>query len=220
MAARLPAAIISPTAKHTATVIFLHGLGDTGHGWCDEFKSYALPHVKYIFPHAPANPVTLNGGMRMPSWFDIRGLTPDAAEDDVGINRARDQLLSFIDDEEKSSIPSSRIVVGGFSQGGAVALFTAMTSARKLGGVLAFSTWMPLNKTVMSAAAEANKTTPVLQCHGTADPLVPLRWGQMTELLLQSFNPAHKLMKLPGVGHSGCEEEMDAMKEFLNKTLA
>ncbi|KAF6041207.1 LYPLA1 [Bugula neritina] len=219
MAARVACASIAPTAKHTATVIFLHGLGDTGDGWCQEFRSRAQhPWIKYIFPHAPTQPVSLNMGMNMPSWFDIKGLSPDAPQDEVGLKKSSDLLRSIIDEEAKS-IPSERIVIGGFSQGGAVAIYTSLTSDIKLGGLLAFSTWLPLHTKVMDIVKDANKKVPTLQCHGDIDPMVPFTWGKMTAMLLKQLNPEHEMCKLSGVMHSSSPEEMEQCRKFLLKSL-
>uniref|UniRef100_A0A3Q0SHA9 Acyl-protein thioesterase 1 n=1 Tax=Amphilophus citrinellus TaxID=61819 RepID=A0A3Q0SHA9_AMPCI len=118
MSVPLPA-IVPAARKATAAVIFLHGLGDTGHGWAEAFAGIRIPHVKYICPHAPTMPVTLNMRMNMPSWFDIYGLSPDADEDEAGIKRASDNLKALIDQEVKNGIPSHRIILGGFSQAAA-----------------------------------------------------------------------------------------------------
>uniref|UniRef100_A0A3Q2YH48 Acyl-protein thioesterase 1 n=1 Tax=Hippocampus comes TaxID=109280 RepID=A0A3Q2YH48_HIPCM len=115
MSAPLPA-IVPAARKATAAVIFLHGLGDTGHGWAEAFGGIRIPHVKYICPHAPTMPVTLNMRMSMPSWFDIYSLSPNAEEDESGIKRASDNLKTMIDQEVKNGIPSHRIILGGFSQ--------------------------------------------------------------------------------------------------------
>uniref|UniRef100_UPI003AAA4B8E acyl-protein thioesterase 1 isoform X4 n=1 Tax=Centroberyx gerrardi TaxID=166262 RepID=UPI003AAA4B8E len=118
MSAPLPA-IVPAARKATAAVIFLHGLGDTGHGWAEAFAGIRIPHVKYICPHAPTMPVSLNMRMSMPSWFDIYGLSPDASEDESGIKRASENLKALIDQEVKNGIPSHRIMLGGFSQASA-----------------------------------------------------------------------------------------------------
>lgn len=115
MSAPLPA-IVPAARKATAAVIFLHGLGDTGHGWAEAFAGIRIPHVKYICPHAPIMPVTLNMRMNMPSWFDIYGLSPNANEDEAGIKRASENIKALIDQEVKNGIPSHRIILGGFSQ--------------------------------------------------------------------------------------------------------
>uniref|UniRef100_A0A3Q3K451 Acyl-protein thioesterase 1 n=1 Tax=Monopterus albus TaxID=43700 RepID=A0A3Q3K451_MONAL len=118
MSAPLPA-IVPAARRATAAVIFLHGLGDTGHGWAEAFTGIRIPHVKYICPHAPTMPVSLNMRMSMPSWFDIYGLSPDAGEDESGIKRASENIKALIDQEVKNGIPSHRIILGGFSQASA-----------------------------------------------------------------------------------------------------
>ncbi|XP_067936206.1 acyl-protein thioesterase 2-like [Watersipora subatra] len=215
---RLPAATISPTSKHTATVIFLHGLGDTGQGWCELFKQGALPWIKYIFPHAPSQPVSLNAGMSMPSWFDIHGLSANSPQDEQGIKKSSAMLTDLIREETKS-VPAERIVVGGFSQGGAVALFNSLTENVKLAGVLAFSTWLPLHTKITTMLKDANKRTPILQCHGDLDPVVPYPLGSTTAAFLKQLNPEHELHMLSGVMHSSSPEELEKSKKFLLKCL-
>ena len=143
---------VAPKDAHTATVIFLHGLGDSGHGWLPVAKQlWAVPglsHVKWILPHAPSIPITLNGGMRMPGWFDLSTLDKLAdptAEDEAGLRRAVEAVDKLVQAEVDAGTPEGRIVLGGFSQGGAVALLTAISGRRKLAGVVALSTWVPLS---------------------------------------------------------------------------
>uniref|UniRef100_A0A8C7TSJ5 palmitoyl-protein hydrolase n=1 Tax=Oncorhynchus mykiss TaxID=8022 RepID=A0A8C7TSJ5_ONCMY len=140
------AVTVSGTEKETAAVIFLHGLGDSGHGWADAMTAIRLPHVKYICPHAPRIPVTLNMKMTMPSWFDLMGLSPDSPEDEAGIKRAAENIKAIIDHEAKNGIPANRVLLGGFSQGGALSLYTALTCQQQLAGVVALSCWLPLHK--------------------------------------------------------------------------
>uniref|UniRef100_A0A2K6FWR8 Acyl-protein thioesterase 1 n=1 Tax=Propithecus coquereli TaxID=379532 RepID=A0A2K6FWR8_PROCO len=116
MSAPLPA-VVPAARKATAAVIFLHGLGDTGHGWAEAFAGIRSSHIKYICPHAPVRPVTLNMNMAMPTWFDIIGLSPDSQEDEPGIKHAAECIKALIDQEVKNGIPSNRIILGGFSQG-------------------------------------------------------------------------------------------------------
>uniref|UniRef100_A0A8D2B7G5 Acyl-protein thioesterase 1 n=1 Tax=Sciurus vulgaris TaxID=55149 RepID=A0A8D2B7G5_SCIVU len=115
MSAPLPS-VVPAARKATAAVIFLHGLGDTGHGWAEAFAGIRSSHIKYICPHAPIMPVTLNMKMAMPSWFDIIGLSPDSQEDEPGIKQAAESVKALIDQEVKNGIPSNRIILGGFSQ--------------------------------------------------------------------------------------------------------
>ncbi|TRZ04408.1 hypothetical protein DNTS_023514 [Danionella cerebrum] len=115
--------VVPAACKATAAVIFLHGLGDTGHGWAQAMAEIRTPHVKYICPHAPIMPVTLNMNMAMPSWFDIIGLHPGAEEDVTGIKKASESIKALIEQEVHNGIPSHRIVLGGFSQVNTLSLF-------------------------------------------------------------------------------------------------
>ncbi|XP_060798935.1 acyl-protein thioesterase 2 [Neoarius graeffei] len=216
------AVTMSGTEKETAAVIFLHGLGDTGHGWADAMTPMRLPYVKYIYPHAPRIPVTLNMKMTMPSWFDLIGLTPEAPEDEAGIKRAAENIKAIIDHEAKNGIPPHRILLGGFSQGGALSLYTALTCQHKLAGVVALSCWLPLHKTFPQAASgSANKDIPILQCHGEMDPMIPSQFGAMTAEKLKAIVSPQKVTfcTYPGLMHSSCPQELSAVKEFIEKQL-
>ncbi|CAH1773991.1 unnamed protein product, partial [Owenia fusiformis] len=200
-------------------VIFLHGLGDTGHGWLEAFTQIAKPHIKYICPNAPTMPVSLNGGFEMPSWFDIKGLDPKSPEDEDGIKKAAKSLQDIISEEEtKNNIKSDRIIVGGFSQGGAVALYSALTTDKPLAGILGLSTWLPLHKS-FPQGCKGNKATPILQCHGKSDPVVPFTMGNMTADLLKSFTSNHELKSFNGLGHSSSPQEMQDVQVFIDKVL-
>ncbi|XP_063779798.1 acyl-protein thioesterase 1 isoform X2 [Pseudophryne corroboree] len=184
--------------------------------------SIRSPHIKYICPHAPIMPVSLNMNMSMPSWFDIIGLSPDAQEDDAGIKQASENIKALIDQEVKNGIPSNRIILGGFSQGGALSLYTALTTSQKLAGVLALSCWLPLRSSFPQAAANsANKDVSVLQCHGESDTLVPYLYGSLTSQTLKALiNPANVSFKAyPGLAHTSCNQEMTDVKQFIEKQL-
>lgn len=158
----------------------------------------------------------------MPSWFDIYGLSPDAQEDESGIKRASENIKALIDQEVKNGIPSHRIILGGFSQGGALSLYTALTTQQKLAGVVALSCWLPLRNAFPQASANsANKDMPVLQCHGDADPLVPCMFGSQTAEKMKSLiNPSNITFKsYRGLPHSACPEEMVDIKRFIEKQL-
>lgn len=210
--------VISATSKHTASVIFLHGLGDTGHGWAAALQMLKLPHVKYICPTAPIMPVTLNAGYKMPSWFDLKTLDSDGPEDEEGIKRASESVFQMIAEEEEKGIPSNRIVLGGFSQGGALAIYTALRCNKPLAGVVALSCWLPLYKQ-FPYAAEGNIDIPLLQCHGDLDTVVPYKWGRMTHELLKTFMLGAELKCYKGLCHTSCEEEMKDVNNFLEKIL-
>ncbi|XP_037677470.1 acyl-protein thioesterase 1-like [Choloepus didactylus] len=199
MSAPLPA-IVPAARKATAAVIFLHGLGDTG----------------------PVMPVTLNMNMTMPSWFDIIGLSPGSQEDEPGIKQAAENVKSLIDQEVKNGIPSNRIILGGFSQGGALSLYTALTTQQKLAGVIALSCWLPLRDSFpQGPITGTNKDISILQCHGDCDPLVPLMFGSVTtEKLKTLVNPANVAFKTyGGLMHSSCHQEMMDIKQFIDKVL-
>uniref|UniRef100_A0A3P8ZQQ3 Acyl-protein thioesterase 1 n=1 Tax=Esox lucius TaxID=8010 RepID=A0A3P8ZQQ3_ESOLU len=156
------------------------------------------------------------------SRFDIIGLQTDAEEDEAGIKQASENIKALIDQEVKNGIPSHRIVLGGFSQGGALSLYTALTTQQKLGGVVALSCWLPLRNSFPQASANsANKEMNVLQCHGEADPLVPVTFGCLTvEKLKTLCNPSNITFKTyPRMPHSACPEEMMDIKEFIEKQL-
>jgi len=210
--------IVNATAKHTATVIFLHGLGDTGHGWASAMGAVVAPYMKVICPTANTMPVTLNAGFRMPSWFDLTSLDVNAQEDATGIKAARELVHGIIQKEIAAGIPASRIVLGGFSQGGGLALYSALTHSPALGGVVALSCWLPLRGEFPAAASDTTNT-PVLQCHGDCDPVVPYKFGQLTSGLLKKFLPNAVFKSYNGMMHSSCDEEMSAIKDFLSEKL-
>ena len=212
--------VLAPKGRHTATVIFLHGLGDTGHGWAGGFDEIKEDHIKYVFPTANTIPVTLNGGMPMPSWFDIFTLNFGGQEDTDGIMKASRKLVSLVEKEEKNGIPSERIVIGGFSQGGAVALHAGIFCGKKLGGLLALSSWMPLHDQALKV-----KTPPefsILQCHGQVDPIVRFTYGKMTADLLSDKMkcPKHVFKIYPNLAHSSSISEMQDVKAFLADVLS
>ncbi|RWS24050.1 Acyl-protein thioesterase 1-like protein [Leptotrombidium deliense] len=230
MSSQLNCVVNNPKSgqQHTATIIFMHGLGDTGHGWAQTINVIKPPFAKSICPTAyvyrvfeiPVVPVTLNAGFEMPSWFDLRTLDATGPEDSEGIKKACQWIHSLIEEEEtKHGIPSNRIVVGGFSQGGGLAVHSALRYPRPLAGVVAFSCWLPLHKEYPGALSEANKDIPIFQCHGDSDPVVPLRWGQMSAELLSRMTSKHQLKVYKGMSHSSSEEELRDAKDFLVKIL-
>ncbi|KAJ3629753.1 hypothetical protein MTP99_014123 [Tenebrio molitor] len=193
--------VIAATAKHTATLIFLHGLGDTGQGWASAMAALRPAHVKVICPTAPTMPVTLNAGFRMPSWFDLRTLDASGPEDEEGIKQATKQIHTMIDNEMKEGIPANRIIVGGFSQGGALAMYSALVFPQQLGAM----------KTV--------KDLHVLQCHGDCDPVVPYKWGQMTASVLKTLLKEPEFKSYRGLMHTSSDEELRDVKDFIDKHL-
>ncbi|XP_026730732.1 acyl-protein thioesterase 1 [Trichoplusia ni] len=210
--------IIAATAKQTASLIFLHGLGDTGHGWASTIAAIRGPHVKVICPTASAMPVTLNAGFRMPSWFDLKTLDATAPEDEEGIVRATDLVHRLIADEVKAGIPSSRILLGGFSQGGALALHAGLTYPEPLAGVMSLSCWLPRHAHFPDNV-KAPLELPIFQAHGDCDPVVPFKWGQMTASFLKTFMKNVEFSTYQGLSHSSSEAELKDMRGFIDRML-
>ncbi|XP_053606378.1 acyl-protein thioesterase 1 [Plodia interpunctella] len=210
--------IIAATAKQTASLIFLHGLGDTGHGWASTIAAIRGSHVKVICPTASTMPVTLNAGFRMPSWFDLRTLDATAPEDEEGIVRATTLVHGLISDEIKAGIPANRVLLGGFSQGGALALHAAMTYPQPLAGVMSLSCWLPRHAHFPDAV-KSPLDLPVFQAHGDCDPVVPYKWGQMTASFLKTFMKNIEFNTYQGLTHSSSEAELKDMKAFIERTL-
>ncbi|CAF0897426.1 unnamed protein product [Adineta steineri] len=219
--------IIPACDKHTATIIFLHGLGDVGGSWYDAFKTCriikSMPYVKFIFPTAPVRKVTLNMGMPMTSWFDILGLEQDVKEDQEGIETSSMLLNNLIEEEIQNGISPECIIIGGFSMGGAIALHAALTSSYTLGGVIALSTWLPLSTTFPQALVSGDKkiNLPILQCHGDEDPLVQLKWARLTEQRIKSMGfKQYAFREYKNMGHASCDREMKDVSSFILQHLS
>ncbi|WRT69213.1 uncharacterized protein IL334_006197 [Kwoniella shivajii] len=228
---------VSPKEAHTATVIFFHGLGDSGHGWLPVAKMLwsSFPNVKWVLPHAPQIPITLNGGMRMPGWFDIAGLdnlTDSKYDDEKGLLASVAAVDALIQAEVDSGIPENKIIVGGFSQGGVISVLTALTTERKLGGVIGLSTWVALSHKVDEIKSTNAADIPMFWGHGTADPTVGYEYGQQSiELLTKRLNfpllspgtkfarPGLRFESYQGLGHSSSPQEINDMKVWLTEAL-
>ncbi len=191
-------------AAGPATVIFLHGLGDSGEGWEDgaELWQTKLPHVKFILPTASIQPVTLNRGMKMTSWHDIKSLEAIDSSAFTGIDASRAYIDSVIADEIKSGTAPNRIILGGFSQGGAMTLYTGLQSSHKLAGLICLSGYLPYSGSDFASkiAAGGNGTTPVFIGHGEADPVVNPKAGAKAAETLKAANVPVRLSLSTG-GH-------------------
>ncbi|GAA6009618.1 hypothetical protein JCM10207_004126 [Rhodosporidiobolus poonsookiae] len=222
-------AVVPALGKHTATVIFSHGLGDTAAGWIPLAQALRsrFKHVKWVLPTAPVQPVTCNGGYRMTSWFDIQELpspgdpSPIVAQDEPGMLASVGTISRLVSAEVDAGIRSERVVVGGFSQGAVIAYLTALTSERKLGGIVALSGFLGMADKVKSMKTDHASKTPVFHGHGTADPIVAYKWGQATVDKLRTELGFENLefKSYPGMGHSFCEDEQADLEKFLAKVL-
>ncbi|KAI9095541.1 acyl-protein thioesterase-1 [Phlyctochytrium arcticum] len=215
--------VVPAVTQHTATIFFLHGLGDSGHGWAPVAKmlSPLLPHAKWILPHAPTRPITLNNGFPMPAWYDIHSLNAGGPEDLPAILESVAGIHDLIKAEVASGIPADRIIVGGFSQGGAVALsLNLMSNDYKFAGFVVLSGYLPLSQSIPSVIKDTNKDTRIAMFHGEADEVVAYRWGQMSKDKMEQLGRGPISFKsYPGMGHSTCPEELKDVATALNDML-
>lgn len=209
--------IIETAPNPDAAVILLHGLGADGNDFVPIVQEMGLPQsvaVRFVFPHAPHRPVTINGGMAMPAWFDILGLDRTAAADEAGIRESSALLDSLIDAQIAAGIAPERIVIAGFSQGGAIALFTGLRRRGPLAGVLALSTYLPLQQVVTQEHAGQQAVLPILMVHGTQDPVLPIALAEDARDFMQALQYDIQWQTYP-MPHSVCMEEIQLMREWL-----
>ncbi|HEY7639632.1 MAG TPA: alpha/beta fold hydrolase [Steroidobacteraceae bacterium] len=213
--------VLDPPTPPDATVIWLHGLGADGFDFVPIVEELRLPPtfaVRFIFPHARPRPVTINGGFVMRAWYDITSLGPDRKEDDAGIRESAEVVRGYIEQENARGIGSERIVIAGFSQGGAIAFQAALRHPQRLAGVMALSTYLPLRETLAVEAAPANKNVPILMCHGLQDQMLPASLGMASRDLLQSLGYQVEWKAYP-MEHSVCMEEVLDISKWLQARL-
>ena len=208
---------IEPGQPAQASVIWLHGLGASGHDFEPIVPELQLPDdlpVRFIFPHAPTIPVTVNGGMVMPAWYDILAMDIDRKVDENGVLASADAVDALIERELTRGIPSERIIIAGFSQGGAVGYQCALRHPKPLGGLLTLSTYMAMPVTPSSA----NDRLPVMVSHGTFDPVVPEQLGQRAVAALKGMglNPEYRSYPME---HMVCLEQIRDMGQWIRERL-
>ena len=197
-----------------ASVIWLHGLGADGFDFVPVVDMLNLAQVRFILPHAPSMAVTRNNGYVMPAWYDLYAPSESQQEDLAGITRSEDYLNSLIENEIKRGIASDQIVLAGFSQGGAIALHSATRYPKKLAGVLALSTYLPLKATLAKQAHAANLATPIFMAHGRADDIISLDRALASRLSLQESGFSVQWHEY-AMAHSVCAEEINDIRLFL-----
>lgn len=214
---------IGPQAGVAGSVIWLHGLGADGHDFepiVPELRLDGLLNLRFVFPHAPVRPVTINNGMAMRAWYDIINFQRDGPQDEVGIRDSAMQLKALMAREQERGVPLAKIVLAGFSQGGAIAMHTAVRMPSRLAGLLVLSSWLPLaesfRKEVVDAETSQPRDLPVLVAHGSFDPVLPLALGEQIrdELLGAGFAPEWHSYPM---AHSVCAEEIGAIRKWLLK---
>ncbi len=211
-----------PGATAQASIIVLHGLGADGNDFVPfarELDLRTIGPVRYIFPHAPQIPVTLNGGYVMRAWYDIRNADLVQREDEAGLRASNEALAALIDRERERGVAASRIVLAGFSQGCAMTLMTGLRYPERLAGLAGLSGYVPLADTTASERHEANHNTPIFLAHGRADPVVPIARGEASRDLLQSLKYPVEWHSY-AMQHSVCPEEVGDFNRWLVKVLS
>lgn len=199
------------------SIIWLHGLGADGNDFVPMVDELKLPAaVRFIFPHAPKIPVTINGGFVMRAWYDIAGDSIDEQQDEAGIRRSQVAIEAFIAQEIARGIPAEHIFLAGFSQGGAIALHTALHLQTPLAGVLALSTYLPLAD--LANVETINRTAPIFMAHGRNDPVVPYALGVASRDRLLHLNCSVDWHMYP-MQHSVCNEEVMDIQAWLTKAI-
>lgn len=210
-----------PRGPATASVILLHGLGADGHDFAPIVPELGLPpdhRLRFVFPHAPEQAVTINGGMVMPAWYDIAEVDITARQDAVGIRASATRLAALIDRERQRGVETQRIVVAGFSQGGAIALHAGLRHAEPLAGILALSTYLPLADSLVQEASPANQNVPIFMGHGLYDPVVPFVHGSRSCRLLEDMGYPARLRSYR-MEHTVCAEEVHDIAVWLREVL-
>jgi phospholipase/carboxylesterase len=207
-----------------ASIVLMHGLGADGNDFvpiCDEMDFSAIGPVRFVFPNAPHIPVTINGGYRMPAWYDIFAPFTDSAprrEDEAGLRQSQAALNAVLEREKARGIPASRTVIAGFSQGCAMALLTGLRYPERLAGIVALSGYLPLASSTAMERHAANVDTPIFMAHGLQDPVVVLARAQEARESLQRLGYAIDWHDYP-MPHSVCPQEIADLNQFLVKVL-
>jgi phospholipase/carboxylesterase len=217
----LEAVEIETGRNPTGAVIWLHGLGADGHDFAPIVPQLVGPDerpLRFVFPHAPVRPVTINGGMSMRAWYDILGFNRGIPQDEVGIRAADGEVRALIRRENERGIPSSHIVLGGFSQGGAISLFSGPRYPEKLAGIMGLSCYLLLEDTLPAERTRANYQTPIFLAHGSQDPVVDARRGTEARQLLEAGGYPVEWHAYP-MPHSVCPQEVADIAAWLRKVL-
>ena len=219
MPGTLDAIEIETARNPAASIIWLHGLGADGNDFAPIVPALKLPGaaIRFVFPHAPVQPVTINGGMRMRAWYDIT----DGAirrEDESGVRASQTLIEALIAREKERGTAANRLVLAGFSHGGAIALQTGLRHSERVAGIMALSTYLPIADKFAAEASEANRDAPIFMAHGSHDPIIPLARAEQSRGLLQSLGYNVEWREYP-MQHSVCPEEVSDIGAWLGKVL-
>ncbi|WP_281213385.1 alpha/beta hydrolase [Shewanella insulae] len=213
---------IEPQSQCRACVIWLHGLGDSGAGFAPVVPLLGLPDelgVRFIFPHAPSMPVTINQGYVMPAWYDIKGMEVDNRADMAGVLASELAITALIEEQIASGVPSDKIVLAGFSQGGVMSLFTGLRFSKRLAGIMALSCYLPTGNALPDNLSDANRDTPLLQQHGEQDEVVPLALGHSAFELISKAGYQTQWQTYP-MGHSVLPNQLQEIGQWLKARLS
>lgn len=213
--------VVEPSGPVDASIVFLHGLGADGHDFepiVPELGAERVARWRFVFPHAPRMPVTVNGGMEMRAWYDITDMDIGRGTDATGIARSAAIAEALIEREAAAGIEPGRIVLAGFSQGGAIALHAGLRHGARLAGILALSTYLPLEGTLASEAAPANRDVPIFLGHGSQDPVVPIALSERSRATMSALGYVAEVHTYP-MPHSVCAEEIRDMSDWLWRML-
>lgn len=218
----LDSIILDSPSTATACVIWMHGLGADGNDFVPIVRELGLPKnhgVRFVFPNAPKMPVTINGGYVMRAWYDIVGVELDKRADEDGVRRSQEEINEIIAEQRADGIASDRMVLAGFSQGGVIALQTALRHPEKFAGVLALSTYLACADTLGSEGTVANHKTPIFYGHGSADAVIPMALAKQSRAKLENHGHSVRWHEY-AMAHSVCAEEIEDIAKFLKKMLA
>lgn len=218
---QLPAIELETGAYPTHTILWMHGLGADGNDFVPIIQELELPPettIRFIFPHAPKQSVTINGGLVMRAWYDIKNINLDHHEDEAGIRSSQQAITAMIKRENQRGIPSANIVLAGFSQGGVMALQVGLRHPDKLAGIMALSSYLPLAHTLVKEAHTANTPTSIFMAHGSYDPIIPIHLAKASRQQLLEAGYQVKWHEYP-MEHSVCAEELVDISKWLQDVL-
>lgn len=208
---------INPKAEPYASIIWLHGLGADGHDFEPIVAELHLPEtlpIRFIFPHAPRRPVTINAGMVMRAWYDVIGMPGSGGIERDDFFESVDHLHGLIQKEMESGMPSERILLAGFSQGGAISLHTGLTYGKHLAGILALSTYLPTADSIAEEISLVNRDIPIMMAHGTMDPMIPIAHAVRTKQALRRLGYQISWHEYP-IMHGVCIDEIQDVSAWL-----
>jgi phospholipase/carboxylesterase len=216
-----PPVVIETGPRPSASIIWLHGLGADGHdfeGLVPELRLPAQPALRFVFPQAPFRPVTINGGYIMRAWYDIAMTEHGLEQNPEHIRESQKILQALIEEQTQHGIPSERIVLAGFSQGGAIALHTGLRYPKRLAGIMSLSAPVPFAEQLMNEIHPANAVVPVFMAHGTDDRMVPFTAAEMTPRLMEAHGLSPE-WRVYAVGHSVAPDEIRDIARWLERVL-